>query len=99
MEFLKRREDDYSQGAVGSLKAVIDLRRCCSWYRGTEPTTARSIRTFVLALGRDVFVCLSTEFGKSLCYALLPLVFDCLRGRKGLIAVHFPVDGSNDGTA
>ena len=32
-------------------------------------------------------MCLPTEFGKSLCCALLPLVFDCLRGRKGSIAL------------
>ena len=64
-----------------------------------KPLQREAIRTF--ALGRDVFVCLPTGFGKSLCYALLPLVFDRLRGRKGSIActVYFPVDGSNDGTA
>ena len=38
-----------------------------------------AIRTFVS--GRDVFVALPTGFGKSLYYALLPPVFDELRGR------------------
>ena len=39
-----------------------------------------AIRAF--AQGRDVFVSLRTGFGKSLCYALLPPVFDSLLGRK-----------------
>ena len=50
-----------------------------------KPLQREAIWTF--ALGRDVFVCLPTGFGKSLCYALLPLVFDSLRGHKGSIAL------------
>ena len=38
---------------------------------------SQAIRSFVS--GRDVFVALPTGYGKSYCYALLPLVFDCLR--------------------
>ena len=33
--------------------------------------------------GNDVFCCLSTGYGKSLCYALLPKLFDKMRNRPG----------------
>lgn len=37
--------------------------------------------------GRDVFVCLPTGSGKSICFAVLPLVFDTLQGKKGSICL------------
>ena len=43
------------------------------------------IESFVL--GSDVLVILPTGYGKSLCFALLPLVFDCLRGKDNVSIV------------
>ena len=37
--------------------------------------------------GNDVFAVLPTGYGKSLCYAVLPLVFDQLLGTKDSVVV------------
>ena len=46
-----------------------------------KPEQKRSLQKF--AAGKDVFVSLPTGFGKSLCYVLLPYIFDVLRGTSG----------------
>ena len=45
----------------------------------------KAIESFVQ--GNDVFVCLPTGSGKSLCYCILPAVFDHLHGVRSSIAV------------
>ena len=37
--------------------------------------------------GNDVFCCLPTRYGKSLCYSILPKAYDCIRNVKGLSIV------------
>ena len=41
--------------------------------------------------GNDVVVILPTGYGKSLCYALLPLVFECLRGEDSIVICISPL--------
>ena len=52
------------------------FRLQCSRYLPLKKQQTETILT--LAQGLDVFACLPTGFGKPLCYALLPLVFDYL---------------------
>ena len=60
-----------------SLQEVIEDASCqirlCLKYRQAE-----AIKSFVS--GHDVFVSLPTGYGKSKIYAILPLVYDKIRG-------------------
>ena len=63
-----------------SIEAAIDHATKVVGIAALKPLQREAIRAFVL--GKDVFVSLPTGYGKSLCYALLPLVFDRLRGYR-----------------
>ena len=56
-----------------------------------KPEQKRSLLEFIA--GKDVFISLPTGFGKSLCYILLPPIFDLLRGveRKCIVLVVSPL--------
>ena len=54
-------------------------------YDSDTPEQRLVIESFVM--GQDVFVSLPTGSGKSLCYWLLPAIFDRRRGRNGSILV------------
>ena len=45
-------------------------------YKGMKPEQLKVVEMFVR--GNDVFGVLQTGYGKSLCYACLPLIFDNL---------------------
>ena len=44
-------------------------------------------------MGKDVFISLPTGYGKSLCFALLPYIFDTIRGveNKSIVMVVSPL--------
>ena len=65
-------------GAEGALQQFGYLS-----FRSNQQELA--IKNFVQ--GDDVFVCLPTGSGKSLCYCILPAVFDALRGTDASIVV------------
>ena len=50
-------------------------------YSKLHPQQEIAVQMFVQ--GRDVFMGLPTGSGKSLCYTILPTVFDILRGNSG----------------
>ena len=56
--------------AIDSALATVGLE-------SLKQEQSKAIHAF--AGGRDVFVALPTGYGKTYCFALLPLVYDCLR--------------------
>uniref|UniRef100_A0A1X7V6G5 DNA 3'-5' helicase n=1 Tax=Amphimedon queenslandica TaxID=400682 RepID=A0A1X7V6G5_AMPQE len=61
-----------------------------SLVRQTQSTTFKEGQKKAITIflqKKDVFVIIPTGYGKSLCYASLPLVFDFLKKQQGSIAV------------
>ena len=52
-------------------------------FEDLKPKQIESVKSFVS--GRDTFVTLPTGYGKSIIFAILPLLFDFLRGKPLLI--------------
>ena len=63
------------------IERAIDTAMRKAEIRELKKEQRSAIHDFVSA--RDVFVSLPTGYGKSFCYALLPAVFDELRGSIG----------------
>ena len=61
-----------------ALDAAIESAITRLGYESLRPKQKLAVQSFVQ--GRDVFVSLPTGSGKSLCYWLLPSVFEHLRG-------------------
>lgn len=48
-------------------------------FQQLKPKQSEAVKAFVE--GRDVFVSLPTGYGKSIIYAILPIVYDKIRGK------------------
>ena len=68
-----------SPSSVEAVEAAIDYSVGLVGIKALKPLQRDAIRTFV---GGEMCLSLPTWFGKSLCYALLLLVFDRLRCHK-----------------
>ena len=60
------------------LSVIINEAATSLGYTRLKNEQKEALHAFVS--GKDVFVSLPTGYGKSLCYALLPSVFDAKRG-------------------
>ena len=75
------------------LRTIIDEAAAPLGYTSLKEEQKKALFSFVT--GRDVFVSLPTGlYGKSLCYALLPFIFNVKRGlveKKSVVVVVSPL--------
>ena len=64
-----------------SLEEIVRQEARVLGYERLKPQQVRAVEAFVGGR-KDVFVSLPTGYGKSLCFGLLPRVFDHIRGVK-----------------
>lgn len=80
--------------SVRQLRSTIEIIRGVAFsfgYPVLKKEQEQAILSFVT--GEDVFVSLPTGYGKSLCFALLPSVFDQIKGvdKKSVVIVVSPL--------
>lgn len=90
-ELIEDQEPIQQPSKVAMLQTVIQKAALTLGYKQLKDKQEESIIEF--AKGRDVFVSLPTGYGKSLCYTILPKVFDLLRNadRKSMMLVVSPL--------
>ena len=74
------------------LDSMIEEAAASLGYQHLKEEQKRAVKAFVE--GKDVFISLTTGYGKSLCYALLPLIFDKRREmveRRSIVMVVSPL--------
>ena len=69
------------------MDAVIETAVRKLGYREAKEFQIKSIKEFVF--GKDVFVSVPTGYGKTVCYASLPLVFDTIHGHSFVFSFEF----------
>ena len=77
-------ESDRSTPAT-DINEVLFTAAITLGYETLKPQQTAVIKAFVS--GRDVFAALPTGYKKSVCFTVLPLVFDKLRGSPGSIVL------------
>ena len=62
------------------LSDLVDIAVRRLGYDAVKEEQKKIVESFVS--GKDIFAVMPTGYGKSLCYACLPIVFDLLLGRE-----------------